>query len=741
MQTYLNKRKAQDRAASPAQEQAPSRSEMLHLSGAGAPQPMSPQLREKFEPGFGADFSNIRISRGHIPDEMGVQAVAQGTDILLDQSAGMDVLGHELAHVVQQAQGRVDGGFPVVENAALEQEADVMGARVASGLTAQAGPQNGFGGEMISIAPMSSASAPAQCKSREEKAREKMQISAPTQVQIGTAGYHNAGLSQSALKDVKQNSTIATSHDVATSQMLGVLNQDPAYVQRVADYTHSTPTQIATDMGTMVGQDYAASSMKMDPGVGTDKERFAAMFRPNDLHHRNFGEFVQGQADQGTIDRSIQAAQAGTMEQRPSKSGKAHQDGEMDMNTVNTQLDALISSATGSAPTMSMADSFFRTMKQSGSTISDAELEKKMSSSIMLRGYSPLMTTKLTQSDPDANKKIMGLARGIQTETGDFGAAGHQNFLQGRVASATGGATSAARATPPQAAAAPFETEISDPVYEEVEEPDSTQEMQDRVEEGMFNYYNIPQALFDEMTDERGHMLDVATIFARANAASPSYLGMRGMFNEDRAAMEASDPSYLGMRGMFNEDRAANAVRTPNYSGVKALFTEPKPSPPAAETSYAEMRTLFNPSLDPSALEARREARAAYQESSEASFSGNMRSLFCENRPKSVAEELGLPEAPGEKYVTGLTELEDLYEAEQEEAAAARAYTGESEQMYSGNKATGELERMMNMSDEEENELMKDVRILDPANDPPLFPEPAPAPAAKKKNHWWQFWR
>ena len=65
----------------------------------------------------------------------------------------MDVLGHELAHVVQQAQGRVAGGFPVVENAALEQEADVMGARVASGLTAQAGAQNGFGGEAMTIAP------------------------------------------------------------------------------------------------------------------------------------------------------------------------------------------------------------------------------------------------------------------------------------------------------------------------------------------------------------------------------------------------------------------------------------------------------------------------------------------------------------------------------------------------------------------------------------------------------------
>lgn len=165
MQLYESKRKA------PAQEpKAVSRSQMLRLSGAGEPQPMSPALRERFEPGFAADFSNIRISRGRIPEEMGVQAVAQGTDILLDSRAGMDVLGHELAHVVQQAQGRVAGGYPVVENAALEHEADVMGQRAAAGLEAQVG---GFGGETLSIAPMSGASAPAQCKRSGRKKKDE----------------------------------------------------------------------------------------------------------------------------------------------------------------------------------------------------------------------------------------------------------------------------------------------------------------------------------------------------------------------------------------------------------------------------------------------------------------------------------------------------------------------------------------------------------------------------------------
>lgn len=169
MQTYQSKRKTPAPKAPEAKGKEVSRSEMLHLSGAGAPQPMSPALREKFEPGFAADFSNIRISRGHIPEEMGVQAVAQGTDILLDSRAGMDVLGHELAHVVQQAQGRVAGGYPVVENAALEHEADVMGQRVASGMEAQTEHTGGFGGETMAIAPMSGASAPAQCKRKGSK--------------------------------------------------------------------------------------------------------------------------------------------------------------------------------------------------------------------------------------------------------------------------------------------------------------------------------------------------------------------------------------------------------------------------------------------------------------------------------------------------------------------------------------------------------------------------------------------
>ncbi len=171
MQAYTTKKKAQQLSARPKAQENISKDEMLRLSNASAPKPLSPALREKFEPGFSADFSNIRVSRGYIPPEMGVQAVAQGTDILLDRSANDAVLGHELAHVVQQAQGRVGGGYPVVNDAALEHEADVQGARVAAGEKAS----DAWTGSMMQIPAMSDTQAPAQCKSIKEKKAEKAQ--------------------------------------------------------------------------------------------------------------------------------------------------------------------------------------------------------------------------------------------------------------------------------------------------------------------------------------------------------------------------------------------------------------------------------------------------------------------------------------------------------------------------------------------------------------------------------------
>ena len=98
-------------------------------------------VKQRMENSFGTDFSSVRVH----PDsskapEVGALAYTQGTDIHFapgqfkpDTTAGQELLGHELTHVVQQAEGRVQptteiGGMPVNDNEALEHEADVRGA-------------------------------------------------------------------------------------------------------------------------------------------------------------------------------------------------------------------------------------------------------------------------------------------------------------------------------------------------------------------------------------------------------------------------------------------------------------------------------------------------------------------------------------------------------------------------------------------------------------------------------------
>lgn len=101
-------------------------------------------VKQRMEDSFNTDFSGVRVH----PDsssapEVGALAYTQGTDIHFapgqfkpDTSAGQQLLGHELAHVIQQAEGRVQptteiGGMPVNDNEGLEHEADVLGANAA----------------------------------------------------------------------------------------------------------------------------------------------------------------------------------------------------------------------------------------------------------------------------------------------------------------------------------------------------------------------------------------------------------------------------------------------------------------------------------------------------------------------------------------------------------------------------------------------------------------------------------
>ena len=91
-------------------------------------------LKSGMESLSGMDLSHVQVNyNSSKPASVGAHAFAQGNQIHL--ASGQEKhLPHELGHIVQQAQGRVQptatvNGTAINDNPALENEADVMGAR------------------------------------------------------------------------------------------------------------------------------------------------------------------------------------------------------------------------------------------------------------------------------------------------------------------------------------------------------------------------------------------------------------------------------------------------------------------------------------------------------------------------------------------------------------------------------------------------------------------------------------
>ena len=104
--------------------------------------PLPTDVRAKMETAFGADFSDVRVHIGREATSLGAIAYTWGTNIHFAPGQynphtiqGQKLLGHELWHVVQQRSGRVrnpfGGGVAVVQDHALEAEADRMGIKAA----------------------------------------------------------------------------------------------------------------------------------------------------------------------------------------------------------------------------------------------------------------------------------------------------------------------------------------------------------------------------------------------------------------------------------------------------------------------------------------------------------------------------------------------------------------------------------------------------------------------------------
>jgi len=120
---------------------APSATTAAGSSGAALPA----AVRAKMEDAFAFDFGAVRVHEGSEAPAVGALAFAQGNALYFapgqyapDTARGQELLGHELAHVVQQAEGRVAAttqrkGVDINDDASLEHEADVWGRRAAQG--------------------------------------------------------------------------------------------------------------------------------------------------------------------------------------------------------------------------------------------------------------------------------------------------------------------------------------------------------------------------------------------------------------------------------------------------------------------------------------------------------------------------------------------------------------------------------------------------------------------------------
>lgn len=113
----------------------------LRVIGEG--RPLEPGIRRTMERFFQADFSAVRVHEGPAAQAMGALAFTLGEELhfapgLYDPASreGVELLGHELTHVVQQRDGRVANpygqGVAIVQDPALEAEADRMGQQIAN---------------------------------------------------------------------------------------------------------------------------------------------------------------------------------------------------------------------------------------------------------------------------------------------------------------------------------------------------------------------------------------------------------------------------------------------------------------------------------------------------------------------------------------------------------------------------------------------------------------------------------
>lgn len=161
-------------ASGPAPGRAPRTTQLRRKAGpTGAGVAPTGALPDALQAGvsdvFGQDLSDVNVHEGSQAAALGADAFASGNDVQFapgqydpSSASGAKLIGHELAHVVQQREGRVAGpqghgaSHGVVDDPALEAEADVMGDRLASRVDGgtERGPAPASGNAALGAAPI-----------------------------------------------------------------------------------------------------------------------------------------------------------------------------------------------------------------------------------------------------------------------------------------------------------------------------------------------------------------------------------------------------------------------------------------------------------------------------------------------------------------------------------------------------------------------------------------------------------
>ena len=126
--------------------------------GSGRSLTLPDQVQSTIEQHFGHSIDNLRFRESSDVESIGAKAYARGDEIHFapgqfhpDTALGRKMIGHEVAHILQQAKGGLGDGGELNVDRSMEDRADVQGDAIAS--MAPAG-----GVETAGLSPMPTAS-------------------------------------------------------------------------------------------------------------------------------------------------------------------------------------------------------------------------------------------------------------------------------------------------------------------------------------------------------------------------------------------------------------------------------------------------------------------------------------------------------------------------------------------------------------------------------------------------------